>query len=134
MAHKNRLLVVLVISVVNDVEELELVNTLGGGNDAKPVTKLLLLEELLGQVLEIAARELVVSNDLNLAIGDLGDDNGVAELANATVDLDLLVQELLEGRDVEDLVVNGLRGVDDELLGRLAGLASLLGLRGGHFV
>lgn len=50
MAHKNRLLVVLVISVVNDVEELELVNTLGGGNDAKPVTKLLLLEELLGPV------------------------------------------------------------------------------------
>lgn len=56
-----------------------------------------------------------MSNDLNLAIGDLGDDNGVAELTNATVDLDLLVQELLEGRDVEDLVVNGLRGVDDEL-------------------
>ena len=42
-----RLLVVLVSLVVDDVEEAELVNTLGGGNDAEPVTKLLLLEELL---------------------------------------------------------------------------------------
>jgi hypothetical protein len=46
----NRLLVVLLSLVVNDVEELELVNTLGGGNDAEPVTELVLLEELLGAV------------------------------------------------------------------------------------
>jgi hypothetical protein len=43
-----RLLVVLVSLVVNDVEELELVDTLGGGDDTEPVTELLLLEELLG--------------------------------------------------------------------------------------
>lgn len=42
------LLVVLLGVVVDDVVELELVNTLGGGDDAEPVTKLLLLEELLG--------------------------------------------------------------------------------------
>ena len=45
-----RLLVVLVSLVVDDVEELELVDTSGGGNDAEPVTELLLLEELLGPV------------------------------------------------------------------------------------
>lgn len=43
-----RLLVVLVSLVVDDVEELELVDTARGGNDAEPVTQLLLLEELLG--------------------------------------------------------------------------------------
>lgn len=43
-----RLLVVLVSLVVNDVEELELVDTSGGGDDTEPVTELLLLEELLG--------------------------------------------------------------------------------------
>lgn len=43
-----RLLVVLISLVVNDVEELELVDTLGGGDDTEPVTELLLLEELLG--------------------------------------------------------------------------------------
>ena len=45
-----RLLVVLISLVVDDVEELELVNTLGCGDDAEPVTELLLLEELLGPV------------------------------------------------------------------------------------
>lgn len=44
------LLVVLVNVVADDVEEAELVDTLGGGNDAEPVTELLLLEELLGAV------------------------------------------------------------------------------------
>ena len=42
------LLVVLLSLVVNDVEELELVDTLGGGDDTEPVTELHLLEELLG--------------------------------------------------------------------------------------
>lgn len=42
------LLVVLVSLVVDDVEELELVDTPRGGDDAEPVTELLLLEELLG--------------------------------------------------------------------------------------
>jgi len=43
----SRLLLVILSLVVDDVEEAELVNTLGGGNDAEPVTELLLLEELL---------------------------------------------------------------------------------------
>lgn len=47
---RNHLLVILISLVVDDVEELELVNTAGGGDDTEPVTKLLLLEELLGPV------------------------------------------------------------------------------------
>jgi hypothetical protein len=42
-----RLLVIILSLVVNDVEEAELVDALGGGHDAEPVTQLLLLEELL---------------------------------------------------------------------------------------
>lgn len=42
------LLVIVLSIVVNDVEELELVNTLGSRDDAEPVTELHLLEELLG--------------------------------------------------------------------------------------
>lgn len=68
------------------------------------------------QVLEVAAGELVVGDDLDLAIAGLGDLDDLAELAGAAVDLDLLVEELLEGRDVEDLVARGLGGIDDELL------------------
>ena len=54
-------------------------------------------------------------NNLNLAIARLRDLDGVAEVTDTAVDLDLLVQELLEGGDVEDLVAGGLRGIDDEL-------------------
>lgn len=56
-----------------------------------------------------------MGNDLDLAITDLGDLDGLAQVADAAVDLDLLVQELLEGGNIEDLVAGGLRGVDDEL-------------------
>jgi hypothetical protein len=48
------LVLILVGLVIDNVEEAELVNTLGGGNDAEPVTELLLLEELLGAVLVIS--------------------------------------------------------------------------------
>lgn len=67
------------------------------------------------QVLEVAARELVVGNDLDLAVTLLGDLDLVAEVADAALNLDLLVQELLESRDIEDLVGSRLGGVDDEL-------------------
>jgi hypothetical protein len=67
------------------------------------------------QVLEVAAREIVVGNDLDLAIALLGDDDVVAEVVGAALDLDAVLEELLEGGDVEDLVVGGLRSVDDEL-------------------
>jgi hypothetical protein len=129
-----RLLVVLVSLVVDDVEELELVDTARGGDDAEPVTELLLLEELLGQVLEVATRELIVGGDLDLAITDLLDDNVVTEVVGAAVDLDAVLEELLEGGDVEDLVAGGLRSVDDVLLGLLSRLASLLGGLRSHCV
>jgi hypothetical protein len=48
------LLVVLIRLVVDNVEEAELVNALGSGNDAEPVTELLLLEELLGAIKALA--------------------------------------------------------------------------------
>jgi hypothetical protein len=141
------LLVILIGLVVDDVEEAELIYTLRGGNDAEPVTELLLLEELLGavkivsrllhvlplllstlfdakktaewydnvQVLQVAARELLVSNDLDLAVSLLADLDVVAEVSGAAFNLDAVVEELLEGLDVEDLIVDRLGAVDDEL-------------------
>jgi hypothetical protein len=44
------LLVILIGLVIDNIEEAELVDALRGGNDAEPVTELLLLEELLGAV------------------------------------------------------------------------------------
>ena len=58
-----------------------------------------------------------MGGDLDLAVGDLLDDDLAVQVADAALDLDLVVQELLEGGDVEDLVARGLRSVDDELSG-----------------
>lgn len=113
------LLVVLVGLVVDNVEEAELVDTLGGGNNTEPVTELLLLEELLGKVLEVTTRKLLVGNDLDLYLALLADLDVITEVTGAALDLDAVVEELLESLDVEDLVVDGLRAVDDELLRHL---------------
>lgn len=67
------------------------------------------------QVLEVPARELLVRNNLNLAIAGLADLDCVAKVASAAVDLYAVVQELLESGDVEDLVIDGLGCVDHEL-------------------
>ena len=74
------------------------------------------------QVLEVATGELLVCDNLDLALALLGDGDGVPEVSSAALDLDAVVEELLEGLDVEDLVVHRLRAVDDELLGDLLGL------------
>lgn len=67
------------------------------------------------QVLEVAARQLVVGNDLDLAVSRGGDDNVVAQVVGAALNLDVVLEELLEGGDIEDLVAGRLRSVDDEL-------------------
>lgn len=44
------LLVILIGLIIHNIEELKLVDTLGGGDDTEPVAELHLLEELLGPV------------------------------------------------------------------------------------
>lgn len=56
-----------------------------------------------------------MSHDLDLAVTGLGDLHIIAEVADTALDLDAVVQELFEGRDIEDLVVGGLASVDDVL-------------------
>ena len=53
---RSNLLLILLTLVVDDVVEAELVDTLGGGDDAQPVTELLLLKVLLGPVEKWSAR------------------------------------------------------------------------------
>lgn len=54
-------------------------------------------------------------NHLDLALASLADLDGVAKVASAALDLDAVVEELLEGGGIEDLVVDGLGAVDDVL-------------------
>jgi len=114
---KIRLLVILLALLANNIEELERVLALGGAYNAQPVAELLLLEELLGEVLEVATRELLVGDDLDAAITEVVHGDDVAQVARQAVDLDALLQERGERRRVEDAILRRLRGVDDVLLG-----------------
>jgi hypothetical protein len=67
------------------------------------------------QVLEITTRKLGVCDNLNLSIANLADLNDITEVSDSSVDLDLILEELLEGGDIEDLIAGWLRSVDDEL-------------------
>jgi hypothetical protein len=51
-------------------------------------------------------------HDLDLAIADLGDVDGFAEVSHTALDLDLVMQELFKGRKVENLVADRLSAVD----------------------
>lgn len=75
------------------------------------------------QVLEVATRELGVRDNLDLTLTLLGDLDNVAEVADTAVDLDAVLEELLEGGNIKDLVRRWLRSIDDELLGDLGLLA-----------
>lgn len=89
------------------------------------ISQLLLLQVLLGQVLEVSLgeRKLSVDDDLGLVSGD---GHLAAELTGLAVDLDSVVQELLERGGVKDLVLHRGGEVDGELgHGLLAGLLNL---------
>jgi hypothetical protein len=57
-----------------------------------------------------------VSDDLNLSITDTLDLDLVTKVTDAVVNLDLVLEELLEGGDVEDLIGGWLGSVDDVLM------------------
>lgn len=56
------------------------------------------------QIFQISSRKGNVRNDFNFAIASLGDTDLIAEVARASFDFDLVVEEFLEGRQVEDLI------------------------------
>ena len=119
----------LIIITAGDAEVSELVSVLVGGNNAEVIAELLLLEVTLGEVLELTLGEAKVGRrghgELVLLAGD--DDVVGGEGTGLTVDLDAIVKVLLEGGNVEDLILNGSRAVKDELDGLLlAGLALYL--------
>lgn len=123
---KSLLFILLVI--FSDGVELQLVLVSLDRNKSDPVSELVLLQVLLGQVLQVLTRELGGRNDNNL-VTLFGNGDGVAQVTENTVNLDTLVQELNVSLLVEHSVLNWGRSVNDELLwsvGVLGGLKILL--------
>lgn len=109
-------LVVILFSLIsNNVEELESVLSLGSADHTKPIAQHLLLQEFLSEVLEVAARELLVGDNLDASIAKVADCDVVAKVAGTAIDLDALLEEGGEGASIEDTIINRLLGVDDVL-------------------
>ena len=104
---------------------MQLVLVLLDRDESDPVSDLVLLQELLGQVLEVLTRELGVRDNDNLVVFG-SDGNVITQVTNNVVNLDAFGQVLDVGFLVEDTVFNGGGAVNNELL-------SSLGLLGGLF-
>jgi hypothetical protein len=102
-----------------------------------PITQLVLLEELFGQILDVSFRQVDARVDGHGLVAITSNLDAVPELSGASVDLDAVVEEFLEGGTVENAVTGRFREVDDELvlhaglrLARLGGgLSGGLGLK-----
>ena len=101
--------------LVLNLEVLELVGVLLGGNDTQELLKVLLLEILLHQVLKIALGEgdLGLDDDAGL-LG--GESNGSAEGTLLAVNLDVLAHPLEEIVENDNIILDWDSAVDDELL------------------
>jgi hypothetical protein len=116
------LIIILFCIISHHVEESKLVHALACGDNPQPVSKLLLLQKLLGpavnvsylsintlkasnlQILQIPPGEISVSYDLDLSVSDLRDLDNITKISRSAINLDFVVQELFESRDVEDLI------------------------------
>lgn len=85
---------------------------------------MVLLQKLLGQVLQVLTRELGSGNNNNL-VALLRDGDGVTQVTEDTVNLNTLVQELNVSLLVEDSILHWSGGVNDELLWGVSVLGGL---------
>jgi hypothetical protein len=113
----------LLFLLVVQVEVTKLVRGLVGSNNTDVITEKLLLQELLGEVLEITLRHVDLGGHVHLVTITVNRD-GVTEHTWLTLDLNSVTEELLESIDIENLVLHWSVTVNSEL-GALALLDGL---------
>jgi len=104
---KTQLVIILVFTRTRtiNVVEAKLVYVFRRRDNANPVTKGVLLQELFGQILEVALRQRYTRGDGEFGVALTLYFYVVAELASFALDLDAVVQELFEIRTVKDTVI-----------------------------
>merc|ERR1719387_279552 len=116
----------LVIIVLVDVEVPQLIRRLVWRNDVEEIPELLLLEVLLGEVLQVSLGEWCLCCDMDL-VGLLASDrHSVAEVASLAANLYAVLEKLLEICHGHDVVIHWLLAVHCELQRRLLGLGHAL--------
>ena len=108
---------IFVLSVrllIVDLEVSELVAVLGVGYNTEPVPEVVLLQVLLGEVLQVSLGEGDVGGESNLGLLPLHGEL-LAEVAGLSSDLDALLEILLKVSAVHDAILNGVGAVNEEL-------------------
>lgn len=103
---------------------MQLVLVLLDRNESDPVSELVLLQESLGQVLQVLTGELGGGDNDDL-VTFLGDRNGLTQVTDDTVNLDVFNQVLNVSLLVENGVFDWSRSVNDKLLSSLSVLGGL---------
>lgn len=91
---RNLFLIVLGLLIVGNVEVTELEGLLVSSNNTEPITDLVLLQELLGEVLEVTLRESNVGNNGDLVVGRTRDSDSLTEVVGTTINLDTVMKVL----------------------------------------
>ena len=98
-----------------DVEVFDLISSLAGGNDVQEFSKAVLLEVLLGQVLQVSLWECDVGWDVNLW-GFGSNSDVISQVSDLACDFDSSSQEFGEVGGVEDLIFDWLWAVNWEVV------------------
>lgn len=112
---KKNLFFFFFVFIIGNVEVTKFEGLLVSSDNTEPVTDLVLLQELLGEVLEVTLGEGNVSNNSDLVVSRARDSNSFTEVVGTTINLDTVVEVLFERGSVKDLVVGRAGTVNDEL-------------------
>ena len=108
------ILIFIVRLLIVDLEVSELVAVLGVGNHSQPVSQVVLLQVLLGEVLQVSLGEGDVGGEGNLGLLPLHGEL-LAKVAGLAGNLDALLKVLLEVSAVQDSILGGVGAVNKEL-------------------
>jgi len=108
------IIIFIVRLLVVDLEVSELIAVLGVGNHTKPVSKVILLQVLLGEILEVPLGERNVRGEGNLGLLPLHVEL-LAKVAGLASNLDTLLEVLLKVSTVHDAILDGVGAINEEL-------------------
>ena len=107
-------LVLIVRLLIVDLEVSELVAVLGAGHHTKPVPQVVLLQILLGEVLQVSLGEGDVGGEGQLGLLSLHAEL-LAKVGSLASNLDALLKILLEISAVHDAILHGVGAVNEQL-------------------
>ena len=99
-----------------DVEVSQLISGLISGDDVKPITKSVFLQEFLGQILEVALGKVNVVGADNDGAARTSDGDGRTKVSGFSVHFNAVVKELFKESNIHDTISDGFGAVNLEFV------------------